>query len=109
MMKQATKAKASKTKAPTHKWGDVRARWMKDPALVKEYNRIAPAMELAFALAEARASAGLTQAQIARKMKTSQSAVARLERGGVKPSFAMAQRYARALGKRLVIELVAAE
>jgi DNA-binding XRE family transcriptional regulator len=51
----------------------------------------------------ARARAGLTQAQVARRMKTTQTAIARLEGGRVKPSTRTLERYAKATGHRLVI------
>jgi transcriptional regulator with XRE-family HTH domain len=56
----------------------------------------------------ARARAGLTQAEVARRVGTTQSAIARLESGAGKhsPSVATLQRYARALGFRLEIRLV---
>ncbi len=56
----------------------------------------------------ARASAGLTQSELAAKVGTTQSAIARLESGTSKhsPSVATLQRYAKALGYRLQIKLV---
>ena len=56
----------------------------------------------------ARARAGLTQAEVAKRVGTTQSAIARLESGEGKhsPSVATLQRYARALGYRLEIKLV---
>jgi transcriptional regulator with XRE-family HTH domain len=56
----------------------------------------------------ARARAGLTQAEVAKRVGTTQSAIARLESGSGKhsPSVATLQRYARALGFRLQIRLV---
>jgi transcriptional regulator with XRE-family HTH domain len=56
----------------------------------------------------ARALAGLTQAEVAKRVGTTQSAIARLESGAGKhsPSIATLQRYARALGFRLEIKLV---
>jgi transcriptional regulator with XRE-family HTH domain len=58
----------------------------------------------------ARARAGLTQAEVARRIGTTQSAIARLESGGRhhSPSVATLQRYARALGYRLQIKLIKA-
>ena len=98
----------AKAKLKTTPWREIRAEWMKDPAFVAEYERVGPAMEMAFALAEARHAAGLTQAQVALRMGTSQAAVARMERG-VKPSWASIERYASAVGRRPVVQLVAAE
>jgi len=59
---------------------------------------------------KARASAGLTQAEVAERVGTTQSAIARLESGARKhsPSIATLQRYARALGYRVQIKLVKA-
>ena len=59
---------------------------------------------------KARARAGLTQAEVAKKVGTTQSAIARLESGARKhsPSIATLQRYARALGYRVQIKLVKA-
>ena len=62
-------------------------------------------MELAFALAEARRDAGLTQADVSRLMGTSQAAVARLESGRAKPNWETVERYARAVGRRAVVKL----
>jgi ribosome-binding protein aMBF1 (putative translation factor) len=83
--------------------------WKRDPAFRTEYERIGPAMDLAFALAEARRGAGLMQAEVARRMKTSQAAVARLESGLVMPSWNSIERFARAVGRRPVVTLLAAE
>jgi DNA-binding XRE family transcriptional regulator len=59
---------------------------------------------------KARARAGLTQAEVAERVGTTQSAIARLESGARKhsPSIATLQRYARALGYRVQIKLVKA-
>jgi HTH-type transcriptional regulator/antitoxin HipB len=83
--------------------------WKRDPAFRSDYERIGPAMELAFALAEARRDADLTQAEVARRMGTSQAAVARLESGLVSPSWSSIGRFARAVGRRPVLALLAAE
>lgn len=56
----------------------------------------------------ARAEAGLTQAQVAERVGTTQSAIARLESGALKhsPSIATLQKYARALGYRVEVRFV---
>ena len=51
---------------------------------------------------EARRRAGLTQAELGRRVGTTQSAVARLERGGTEPSLERLGRIARACGLDLV-------
>ena len=52
--------------------------------------------------------AGLTQAEVAERMQSTQPAVARLENAGRIPSTRTLQRYARATGHRLRIKLVPA-
>ena len=47
-----------------------------------------------------------SQAELAERMGTTQSAIARLESGRVSPTVETLQKYARALGKRLKIEMV---
>lgn len=60
-------------------------------------------------LLKARQEAGLTQAQVAERMGTQPPAVARLERalatGKHSPSLATLRKYARAVGKKLVLDL----
>jgi transcriptional regulator with XRE-family HTH domain len=60
-------------------------------------------LALAQAMIEARNRAGLTQSEVARRIKTSQSVVARLESGASMPSTRTLQRFAKATGSRLSI------
>ncbi len=57
-------------------------------------------------LGAARRAARLTQADVAARMKTSVSAVARLERGEMNPTVATLQRFASAVGRRIDWRLV---
>ncbi|MFG1923565.1 helix-turn-helix domain-containing protein [Cryptosporangium sp. NPDC048952] len=57
------------------------------------------------ALADHRRAAGLSQTEIAARMGTSQSTVARLEAGDVDPRMSTLERYAEALGGRLDVSL----
>lgn len=65
---------------------DLHKQWMKNPKYRREYEALEEEFSLAAALIEARARAGLTQEQVARRMKTTQAVVARLEGGGSMPS-----------------------
>ncbi len=78
-------------------------KWSKDPKYRKAYDDLEEEYALIGALFEARNFAGLTQAQIARKMKTTQSTIARLERGKSSPSTRTLSKYAAATGTKLVI------
>ena len=78
-------------------------RWTKDPEYRKVHEELAPEFALARALIEARTRADLTQAELAKRMKTTQSTVARLESGRVHPSTRTLERIARATGTQLRI------
>lgn len=82
---------------------DLHRKWMKNPEYRREYDALEEEFALAAALLSARDRAGLTQAQVARRMKTTQTAVARLEGGRLNPSTRTLARYAQATGHRLVI------
>jgi predicted transcriptional regulator len=56
-------------------------------------------------LAAVRASLGLSQTQVAARMGTSQSVVARLESGAVDTKVSTLEKYAEAMGKKLEISL----
>jgi transcriptional regulator with XRE-family HTH domain len=78
-------------------------KWLDEPEYREEYERLGPEFELARGLIEARAFAGLTQAELALRMGTTQSVITRLESGRVQPTTATLQRLARATGTRLKI------
>ena len=82
------------------------SKWLRDPRFHAEFDRQEPAFAAAFALASARNRAGLTQKQLAGKLGTSQSHVARIESGRHLPSVRMIERYAKALNCEIRIELV---
>ena len=82
---------------------DLHRRWSKDKDYKSAYDALGEEFELAKALIEARTRAGLSQTQLARKMKTSQSYVARIEGGKVRPSTDALERFAKATGTRLRI------
>jgi len=80
---------------------------LKDPKFRAEYDRLEPEFALARELIGARLKAKLTQAQVARRMGTSQSAVARIESGRT-PSLSSLRKYARAVGRKVEIRLAKA-
>ncbi|MBI4273423.1 MAG: helix-turn-helix transcriptional regulator [Rhizobiales bacterium] len=82
---------------------DLKARLLKDPEVRKHYDAMEEEFALIAAVAKARARAGLSQTQLAKRMKTTQSAVARLESGRGKPSTRTLSRFAKATGHRLKI------
>lgn len=85
------------------KVNDLHRKWMKDPKYRKAHAELAAEFALARAVIEARVYAGLTQEQLARKMDTTQSVIARLESGRTRPSTQTLERLAAATGTRLKI------
>lgn len=69
------------------------------------YDAQAAEFQIARELIAARARAGLTQADVAERMGTTQSAIARMEGGRRVPSLRSVQRYARAVGSHAVVRL----
>jgi ribosome-binding protein aMBF1 (putative translation factor) len=82
---------------------DLNKTWMKDAAYRKEYDALEEEFTVMAAIAKARRRAGLSQAELARRMNTTQSTVARLESGRGQPSTRTLVRFARATEHRLKI------
>ena len=82
---------------------ELQKKWMKNPKFRAEYEALHLEFEIMNALIRARLRSGLTQAQIAERMGTTQSAVARLEGGRSNPSIRTLERYAEATGTRIRI------
>lgn len=85
---------------------ELKARMIKDPEFAKAYAEADAEYAVIEAMIRARAEAGLTQEALAERMGTTQSAVARLEGGHVSPTVETLQRYAKAVGKRLKVEML---
>ena len=83
-------------------------RQMKDPEFKAAYDALEEEFALIRALLDARIRAKLTQAQVARRMGTSQSAVARMESGRSPPSMSSLWKYAHATGSKVEIKLAKA-
>lgn len=82
---------------------DLHTKWSQDPAYREAYDALEDEFALAAAIAEARAAAGLTQAEVAARMHTTQSNIARMEAGRTTPSTRTLEKFAQAIGARLKI------
>ncbi|MDR6872908.1 putative transcriptional regulator [Bosea sp. BE125] len=85
------------------------AEQMQDTEFKREYDALEEEFALLTSLIRARTNARLTQEELAQRMGTTQSVIARLESGWGKPSTRTLERYARATGTKLRITLEAAE
>jgi ribosome-binding protein aMBF1 (putative translation factor) len=72
------------------------------------YDALADEFDLARELIAARVRAGLTQAEVAERMGTTQSVVARLESGARMPSVNTLLKFAKATRSRPIIKFLAA-
>ena len=72
------------------------------------YDALADEFDLARELIAARVRAGLTQAEVAERMGTTQSVVARLESGAQMPSVNSLLKFAKATRSRPIIKFLAA-
>lgn len=86
----------------------LKAKALSDPEIRAEYEALAPEFEISNELLKARLRAGLSQAELASLMGTSQSAIARLESGQTLPSTKTLIRFAEATGSKIQVRLLAA-
>jgi ribosome-binding protein aMBF1 (putative translation factor) len=85
---------------------ELHKKWLKDrPGYARAYAELEAEFQLVRQLIGARARAGLTQDQLASRMKTTRTVISRLEGGRIKPSTRTLERYAKATGHKLKITL----
>lgn len=87
------------------KWEDVKKELLSDPEVKKEYDRLAPRYAIISEMIAARLKKGLTQKDVAQKLGTKQSAIARLESGNVNPSLEFLHKVAQVMGYKLQVHL----
>jgi transcriptional regulator with XRE-family HTH domain len=90
----------------THK--ELKSRALERDDVRAEYDRLDEEFAFLDEFLKARAAAGMSQAEVAERMGTTQSAVARMESGHGRhsPSLSTLRKYARALGYRVDLRLV---
>ncbi|MDP3995481.1 MAG: helix-turn-helix transcriptional regulator [bacterium] len=75
------------------------------PGVNKAYKELGPEFAVIEALIEGRLKRGMTQAQLARRIGTKQSAIARLESGTYNPTLSFLRKVTGALGAQLSISV----
>ncbi len=84
---------------------ELKQKLFKDHQTHQAYKKLGPEFELIQLVIERRLKQGLTQAELAKKLSTKQSAISRLECGDYNPSLAFLNRLAKALDAKLRISL----
>ncbi|HUV43141.1 MAG TPA: helix-turn-helix transcriptional regulator [Patescibacteria group bacterium] len=87
-------------------WREHRKQLMKDPKVRQVYLELQPEFAIIRKIIDSRVKEGVTQKELARRMKTKQSAISRLESGKANPSLNFLQRLAGALNTRLEIRFL---
>lgn len=77
----------------------------KSKSFQKAYKQVSPLMDIGFAIAEARHTLGMSQSQLAKKLKTTQSVVSRIENGNQNLSVQMLSKIADVLKCELQVQL----
>ena len=86
-------------------WGTVKRDRKPSIARRSGYRRAKEAFGIAERVRQAREGRGMTQAELAARIGSTQPALARLEAGGVTPNLGTLHRIAEALGLELVVDL----
>ena len=86
------------------KLSTLKSKWLKDPKVRKEYASMEHEFMIASELIRARIKSNLTQKEVAEKMGTTQSVIARLESGNNLPSLKTILKYGEAIGRKVHIE-----
>ena len=89
----------------TTPYAEFRAELLADPEVKAAFDAMENEFALARSLISARAEAKLSQQDVADRMKTTQSAVARMESGRHAPSMTSIVKYATAVGRTIRFEI----
>ncbi len=76
-----------------------------DPEFAKDYDKGYEDFKIGVKLKIAREEAGLTQEQLAQKLKTKKSAISRIENHAEDIKLSTLKRFAQALDKKLFVEV----
>lgn len=85
------------------KVNELHRKWLNDPSYKADFEAITEEFEIASAIIKARNLAGLTQSELAKRLRAKQSLVARLESGADNTTIKTLQRIAQATGTHLKI------
>jgi len=86
-------------------WKNFKKELLQDKKIAREYENLKPRYQLVSQLIEARVKKGITQEELANRIGTKQSAIARLESGVSNPSIAFLEKVTSALGSKLMIQI----
>ena len=91
---------------PRKTWDEIKRQRPDTPARRRSYEKAGRSIRLAMEIHALREKRGLTQRELAERLGTTQSAIARLEAGNIAPSLPTLDKVAAALGVELVVSFV---
>ncbi|MBU0998038.1 helix-turn-helix domain-containing protein [Patescibacteria group bacterium] len=86
-------------------WNSYKKELLKDKKVLKEFNRLEPRYQIISQLIETRTKKGITQKELAKRIGTKQSAIARVESGTVNPTITFLEKITNALESKLIIQI----
>lgn len=87
-------------------WADLEKELLSNPKTKSEFDKLTPRYAIISQLIAARIKNKMTQADVAKKVGTKQSAIARLESGNVNPSLEFLQKVASVMGYKVKVQLI---
>ena len=87
------------------RWDILEKELLADAATKKEFDKLVPRYAVISELISARIKKRMTQKDVADKIGTKQSAIARFESGSVNPSLEFLQKIASVMGYKLTVHL----
>lgn len=88
-----------------HSYKNFKKNLLKDKEIQKAYKDLGPEFTVVEMIIEKRLKEGLTQKQLAKRAKTKQPVISRLERGEFSPSLQFLYRLTEALGAKLKVSI----
>lgn len=86
-------------------WEDVKKELLKNKEVAREYKKLEPQYQLISELINARIRKGLSQKDLAQKIGTKQSSIARVESGNANPSIRFLEKMTEAMDSKLEIRI----
>jgi len=86
-------------------WKKLKSELLQNKVVKKEYDRLTPRYKVISELISARIKTGISQKELAQRIGTKQSAIARFEAGNINPSLGFLEKMAEVMGYRLDISL----
>lgn len=84
-------------------WKELKLELLQNKTVKKEYDRLTPRYKIISELISARLKNGITQKELAQKIGTKQSAIARFEAGNVNPSLGFLEKIAEVMNYEMII------